>query len=69
MTEVTMDVALREGESLTYKVGQIIAGIRLRKELAPGRAEVLRQMRTEKDHTRQGVYRITFGYELVEEDE
>ena len=66
MTEVIVDVALRDGETLTQKIGQVIGLVDVRKMVEPGMARVLRQMRTERDHSQVGHYTVRFMYELEE---
>ncbi|GEM_PF-5690384 len=67
MSQVVVDLIVRDGETLTQKIAEIIAIPAVRRRESP--AEVLRNMRTEKDHRRWGGYRLTLEYAPVEEEE
>lgn len=69
MTKLVVDVAVNDGESLTNKIAQLIANPRIRRWRDEGQTRVLRNMRTERDHTKPNIYKITFSYELEEEEQ
>lgn len=67
MTRVIVDVSLRQGESLTQKIGQIIAMPEIRARQESGILHTLRGMRTMPHSKLSNYYTIEFEYEPCEE--
>ena len=65
--ELVVDVLRRRGDTLSQKIGDAIRERAVRKEVSP--VQVLRQMRSERDHSRFNYYKLTLVYEPVEEEQ
>jgi hypothetical protein len=68
MSEVQVELNLQYGESLDAKVAQIIAGPNIMAREQEGCREVLRQLKTLRDHSRPNIYVVQLSYERIEED-
>lgn len=69
MTEIQMEFDLHHGESLTARIGQLIAGPNIVAREEQGRRQVLRHLKTLRDHSRPNQYVVRLSYETLEDDD
>ena len=69
ISEVRVAVAVMNGETLTSKIGQIIADPNVRMKKEGGVVHVMRNMTARPEQGRPGHYMVTFSYEPYEEQQ
>jgi len=69
IAQVSVAVAVQNGETLTSKIGQIIADPNVRMRREGGVVHVMRHMTARPEQGRPGQYVVTFSYEPYEEQE